>query len=68
MQFGIMLMMNLGLGLCPPPVGACLYVGCAVGKVPIEDALKTIGPFYLAILAALLLVTYAPAISPTRPG
>ena len=66
-QFGIMLMMNLGLGLCTPPVGACLFVGCAVGKVPIEDALKTIWPFYLAILAALLLVTYVPAISLTLP-
>lgn len=67
-QFGIMLMMNLGLGLCTPPVGACLFVGCAVGKVPIEDALKTIWPFYLAILAALLLVTYVPAISLTLPN
>ncbi|MEH6728074.1 MAG: TRAP transporter large permease [Hyphomicrobiales bacterium] len=67
-QFGIMLMMNLGLGLCTPPVGACLFVGCAVGKVPIEDALKTIWPFYLAILAALLLVTYVPAISLTLPA
>ena len=67
-QFGIMLLMNLGLGLCTPPVGTCLFVGCAVGKVPIEDALKTIWPFYLAILAALLLVTYVPAVSLTLPG
>lgn len=67
-QFGIMLMMNLGLGLCTPPVGACLFVGCAVGKVPIEEALKTIWPFYLAILTALLLVTYVPAISLTLPN
>lgn len=66
-QFGIMLMMNLGLGLCTPPVGTCLFVGCAVGKVPIEEALKTIWPFYLAILAALLLVTYLPAVSLTLP-
>ncbi len=67
-QFGIMLMMNLGLGLCTPPVGSCLFVGCAVGKVPIQDALKSIWPFYLAILAALLLVTYVPAISLTLPA
>lgn len=67
-QFGIMLMMNLGLGLCTPPVGACLFVGCVVGKVPIEEALKTIWPFYLAILAALLLVTYVPAVSLTLPA
>jgi tripartite ATP-independent transporter DctM subunit len=67
-QFGIMMLMNLGLGLCTPPVGACLFVGCAVGKVPIEEALKTIWPFYLAILAALILVTYVPAISLTLPA
>lgn len=51
-----------------PPVGACLFVGCAVGKVPIEEALKSIWPFYLAILAALLAVTFVPAISMTLPG
>lgn len=67
-QFGIMMLMNLGLGLCTPPVGACLFVGCAVGRVPIESALRTIWPFYLAILAALILVTYVPAISMTLPG
>jgi tripartite ATP-independent transporter DctM subunit len=67
-QFGIMMLMNLGLGLCTPPVGTCLFVGCAVGKIPIEDALKSIWPFYLAILFALILVTYFPAISLTLPG
>jgi len=48
-QFGVMLMMNLGLGLCTPPVGACLFVGCAIGGVPIQRAVRTIWPFYLAI-------------------
>ena len=67
-QFGIMLLVNLGLGLCTPPVGACLFVGCAVGKVPIEEALKSIWPFYIAIFAALMLVTYVPAISLTLPA
>jgi len=66
-QFGIMLLMNLGLGLCTPPVGTCLFVGCAVGQVPIEKAVRTIWPFYLAMLAALLLVTYVPAVSLTLP-
>lgn len=67
-QFGVILMMNLGLGLCTPPVGACLFVGCVVGKVRIEQAVRTIGPFYLAILVALLLVTYVPAFSMFLPG
>jgi len=64
----MIMLMNLGVGLCTPPVGACLFVGCTVGKMPIEQALKSIWPFYLAILAALLLVTYVPAISLTLPA
>ncbi|MDE3028674.1 MAG: TRAP transporter large permease [Paracoccaceae bacterium] len=67
-QFGVILMMNLGLGLCTPPVGGCLFVGCAVGKIRIEQALKTIWPFYLAIFVALMLVTYIPAISLFLPS
>ena len=67
-QFGMLLMMNLGLGLCTPPVGSCLFVGCAVGGVKLEDAVKTIWPFYLAILIALMFVTFVPAISLTLPN
>lgn len=67
-QFGIMMLMNLGLGLCTPPVGTCLFVGCAVGKIKIEDALKSIWPFYLAIFGALMLVTYVPAVSLWLPS
>lgn len=68
LQFGMILMMNLGLGLCTPPVGSCLFVGCAVGNVPIEKAVRTIWPFYGAILLALMLVTFVPAFSMTLPG
>lgn len=68
LQFGMILMMNLGLGLCTPPVGACLFVGCAVGGVPIEKAVRTIWPFYMAIFVALMLITFVPAISLTLPG
>ena len=67
-QFGVIMMMNLGLGLCTPPVGACLFVGCVIGGVKIERAVRTIWPFYLAILVALMLTTYVPAISLTLPG
>ena len=67
LQFGMILMMNLGLGLCTPPVGACLFVGCAIGKLPIEKAVRTIWPFYIAILIALVLTTFVPAISLTLP-
>jgi tripartite ATP-independent transporter DctM subunit len=67
-QFGIMLLINLGIGLCTPPVGTCLFVGCAVGRIKIEDALRSIWPFYLAIFAALVLVTYVPAVSLWLPS
>ncbi len=67
-QFGVIVMMNLGLGLCTPPVGACLFVGCVIGGVKIEQVVRTIWPFYLAILFALMLVTYIPAISMFLPG
>lgn len=68
LQFGIMMLVNLGLGLCTPPVGTCLFVGCAVGKLPIEKAVRTIWLFYLAIFVALMLITFVPAISLTLPG
>ncbi len=67
-QFGIILLVNLGLGLCTPPVGSCLFVGCAVGKLPMEKAVRTIWPFYIAIFVALMLITFVPAISMTLPG
>ena len=67
-QFGIIMMMNLGLGLTTPPVGSCLFVGCAIGGVRLEQAVKTIWPFYLAILAALMLTTYVPALSLSLPA
>lgn len=67
-QFGIIMMMNLGLGLCTPPVGACLFVGCAIGGVKIEQAVRTIWPFYAAILVALALTTYVPSLSLWLPS
>ncbi len=66
-QFGMVMMMNLGLGLTTPPVGAVLFVGCAIGKIPIEAVMRTIWPFYGAILVALALTTYWPAVSLTLP-
>ncbi len=67
LQFGMILLVNLGIGLCTPPVGSCLFVGCAVGQLPMEKAVRTIWPFYLAIFVALMLITFVPAISLTLP-
>lgn len=66
-QFGMLLMMNLGLGLTTPPVGACLFVGCSIAQVRMETVVKTIWPFYFAVLVALMLTTYVPAVSLTLP-
>jgi tripartite ATP-independent transporter DctM subunit len=62
-QFGIMLILNLGIGLVTPPVGSVLFVGCAIGRIPIEQSVRTMWPFYLALLAALAVVTYVPQVS-----
>ena len=62
-HFGMIMLLNLGIGLCHPPVGAILFVGCAVGKVTIEEVMRRIWPFYAVMFAVLMLVTYLPAIS-----
>ena len=67
-HFGMILLVNLGMGLITPPVGATLFVGCAVGRVPISEMVRTIWPFYLAMLVVLALITYVPAISLWLPS
>lgn len=66
-QFGVVLIFNLAVGLCTPPVGSALFVGCGIGKIPMERAVKSMLPMYLVMLAGLLLVTFVPAISLTLP-
>lgn len=67
-HFGVVMMLNLGIGLVTPPVGSVLFVGAAVGGVPVEKTVKTIWPFYGALIAALLVITYVPALSLWLPG
>src|SRR5271170_3315826 len=62
-HFGMIMLLNLGIGLCHPPVGSILFVGCAVGRVTIEQVVREIWPFYAVMFAVLMLVTYIPAIS-----
>jgi tripartite ATP-independent transporter DctM subunit len=62
-HFGMIMLLNLGIGLCHPPVGAILFVGCAVGKVTIEQVVLEIWPFYAVMFFVLMLITYIPAIS-----
>ena len=67
-HFGMIMILNLGIGLITPPVGPTLFVGCAIGKVTMEEVSKELWPFYGAMCVALLLVTYIPAISLWLPG
>jgi tripartite ATP-independent transporter DctM subunit len=62
-HFGMIMLLNLGIGLCHPPVGAILFVGCAVGRVTIEQVVREIWPFYAVMFFVLMLVTYIPTIS-----
>ena len=62
-QFGILIVLNCGIGLLTPPVGAVLFIGSAVGKVPMERVVKATLPFYVCMLATLMLVTFIPQIS-----
>ena len=62
-QFGIMVVLNCGIGLLTPPVGAVLFIGSAVAKRPMEKVVKATLPFYICMLVALLLITFIPQIS-----
>ncbi|MEA5030889.1 MAG: TRAP transporter large permease [Sphaerochaeta sp.] len=67
-QFGIMLILNLAIGLCTPPVGSALFVGSAIGKISIEKATKAMLPFYVAMIVTLMLVTFWPGLTMTLPN
>ena len=62
-HFGMIMMVNLGIGLITPPVGAVLFVGSAVAKLRIEQVVRAMGPFFVILLLVLVLVTYLPAVS-----
>ncbi|WP_138465612.1 TRAP transporter large permease [Poseidonocella sp. HB161398] len=62
-HFGVMMTLNLCIGICTPPVGSALFVGCSVGKTSIASVIKPLLPFYAVLFGLLLLVTYVPSIS-----
>jgi len=67
-HFGIIMVLNLSIGLCTPPVGTLLFVGCSVSKIGIGKVIKPLIPLYLAMIGILLLVTFVPALSLWLPG
>ena len=62
-QFGIMMVLNCGIGLLTPPVGAVLFIGSAVAKRPMEKVVRATLPFYICMILALLLISFVPQIS-----
>ncbi|MDA8125164.1 MAG: TRAP transporter large permease [Deltaproteobacteria bacterium] len=67
-QFGLVLIFNAGMGLLTPPVGTVLFVGCAIGKVTVNEGTKAMMPFFLAMLIVLLLITYYPPLTMWLPS
>lgn len=62
-HFGIIMIANLCIGLCTPPVGTCLFVGCSVGRTTIARVTPAAIPFFIAMILAMMLITYLPALS-----
>ena len=67
-HFGIILLLNLAIGLCTPPVGSTLFVGCAIGGISMEEAVRGLWPFYLAMVVILILVTFVPSLTLWLPS
>ena len=67
-QFGIMMILNCGIGLLTPPVGSVLFIGSAVAKLPMEKVVKATLPFYVCMIITLLLLTFIPGISLFLPS
>jgi tripartite ATP-independent transporter DctM subunit len=63
LHFGVIMIMNLCIGLCTPPVGTCLFLGCGIAETTVTKVMRPILPFFLAMILALLLVTFIPGIS-----
>ena len=62
-HFGIIMVLNLSVGLCTPPVGSVLFIGCSVANVKIDKVIKPLLPMFVVMILCLLLVTYIPEIS-----
>ena len=67
LHFGVMLIMNLCIGLCTPPVGTCLFLGCSVANTTVARMLPRLIPFYLAMILVLMVITYLPLVSVALP-
>ena len=66
-HFGVMMIANLCIGLCTPPVGTCLFLGCGVGETTIAKVTRPLIPFFIAMLFSLLVITYWPWLTMVLP-
>ncbi|MDQ3534907.1 MAG: TRAP transporter large permease [Bacteroidota bacterium] len=67
-HFGIVMVLNLCIGLCTPPVGSILFIGCSVARVKIESVIKPLLPLFIAMIIVLIIITYVPEISLWLPS
>ena len=67
-QFGVMLILNLAIGLCTPPVGSALFVGCSIGQIKVERVVKAMLPMYAGMIVVLMLITFIPEITMAVPN
>jgi tripartite ATP-independent transporter DctM subunit len=67
-HFGMIMMINLGIGLITPPIGTVLFVGCAISKLSIGEVMKAMNPFWVALFIVLMMITYIPWLSLWLPG
>ena len=67
LHFGIMMVLNLSIGLCTPPIGSVLFVSSAVANTTVQRMVRPLLPMYAAMFVALLLVAYVPAVSEALP-
>jgi len=68
LHFGIIMIMNLCIGLCTPPVGTCLFLGCGIAETTVTRVIRPILPFFAAMIVTLLLCTFIPEISMWLPA
>jgi TRAP-type C4-dicarboxylate transport system permease large subunit len=67
LHFGIVMIMNLCIGLCTPPVGTCLFLGCGIAGTTVTKIMRHLIPFFIAMIVVLLICTYLPQISLVLP-
>jgi C4-dicarboxylate transporter DctM subunit len=67
LHFGIVLVVNLAIGMVTPPLGVCLFIGCSIADITLEDITRAVWPFILIMIADVLLLTYLPWISTILP-